>query len=327
MSIEVRRVQRLGSSSLVVTIPKEWASRLGIKAGEKVYLIDEGDSIRITPTVAGMENSSSIRIDLSRLDANMASNAVNCIYLAGVSEARIKVSGNVEDALYAMRMKSDSLSGVDVSADPQGNVDVKILLDIDKIDVSNLMISLGFNATRLLKLLLRVASKGSLDPADLQEASFLWREYTRLQHTIIRYIVTKKLGRTSMIDIQHTSLAASYLGFVNDTLWNTIRLLGSVKIPSLPEGVGESIERLESLIMMVARLIVSPNVKRLKEAYEEVSRLREIVESMLASAGDPGIAFILTRLHDVIRILNIEVYIAACKTILAHVEVDREKQS
>jgi len=40
MSMEVRRVQRLGSSSLVITLPKEWTRRLGIKPGDQILLYD-----------------------------------------------------------------------------------------------------------------------------------------------------------------------------------------------------------------------------------------------------------------------------------------------
>ncbi len=325
MSIEVRRVQRLGSSSLVVTIPKEWASRLGIQAGSKVYLIDEGDSIRISSTLVSMKNSTHIKIDLSRFDAKTASNAVNCIYLAGLSEATVKVSGDLEEVLYLMRMKSDSLTGVDVSANPEGVVKIKILLDIERVDVSNLILSLGFNATRFLKLLTRVTSKGSVEPSDLQEASFLWREYTRIQHTIIRYIVAKKLRESTMIDIQHTSLAASYLGFVNDTLWNTIRLLDKMKITGLPEDFEKLAGEIGSLITLVTRLVISPSSKRLREAFETVSMLQKRVESMLVSSKEPGLIFLLTRLHDILRILNIVMYIAACKNILSNIQVESQE--
>ncbi|MEB3816592.1 MAG: AbrB/MazE/SpoVT family DNA-binding domain-containing protein [Desulfurococcales archaeon] len=46
---ELRRVQRLGGSSLVVTIPKHWAKRLNIRPGDEVAVIDEGEVLKIVP--------------------------------------------------------------------------------------------------------------------------------------------------------------------------------------------------------------------------------------------------------------------------------------
>lgn len=45
-----RKIQRLGGSSLIVTIPKAWARRVGLKPGDNVIVIDDGDSLRIMPS-------------------------------------------------------------------------------------------------------------------------------------------------------------------------------------------------------------------------------------------------------------------------------------
>ncbi|MEM3226367.1 MAG: AbrB/MazE/SpoVT family DNA-binding domain-containing protein, partial [Saccharolobus sp.] len=46
--IETRKVQRLGSSSLFITLPKKWINKWGIKPGDKVILeaLDDG-SLRL----------------------------------------------------------------------------------------------------------------------------------------------------------------------------------------------------------------------------------------------------------------------------------------
>ncbi|GAB6147545.1 AbrB/MazE/SpoVT family DNA-binding domain-containing protein [Stetteria hydrogenophila] len=318
MSIEVRRVQRLGSSSLVVTIPKEWASRLGIQAGSKVYLVDEGDSIKIMPRLPGMEEASA-SLDLTRLDPGMLARVASCIYLAGLSDVTVRVSGDAGEAAYLMRKGSESLSMVDVSIDGGDSLRVRILLDADKVDVASLIRSLGFNAVRFLKLLERVTSKGSIDQQDLEEAGFLGREFMRLQHTIIRYLTMEKLSKLTMADLIHASLGASYLGFANDTLRSTITLLRRIGVPSLGEEHFKLMKDIGSLIQLSARLIVSPSHRRLKEAFDSLQEVRERLESMMASSGDAQVAVLLSRLHTVLRIVNITLYIAACKSILSSV--------
>ena len=317
MSVEVRRVQRLGGSSLVVTIPKEWAAKLGIKAGSRVYLIDEGDSIRILPSLGEPAPQAPVRLDLSKLSERLAVNAVNCVYLAGFSNVLFNVKeGDVDEIVYQMRMKTDSLMGVDVSSDRDG-VKVRVLIDNDRIDVSNLIKSLGFNAVKLLSVLARALESGELGERDYQEAEFLWREYTRYQHMIIRYLITRRLREANVIDVHQTSLAASYLGFANDILWSTVRMMRKIRFESSPEWLSEVLPVLERLLTTIPRLVVTPNLKRLDQAHVDLNEARRLVEGALQSERDPGRAVVLAKLHDALRVLTIVFYVAMCKTILA----------
>jgi len=45
MQIEERTVLRVGGSSLMVTLPKGWLRYMGIKAGDKVEVITNGEII------------------------------------------------------------------------------------------------------------------------------------------------------------------------------------------------------------------------------------------------------------------------------------------
>jgi len=38
----VRKVQRLGGSSLIITLPKQWAKKLGIKVGDEIQVVEDG---------------------------------------------------------------------------------------------------------------------------------------------------------------------------------------------------------------------------------------------------------------------------------------------
>jgi len=49
IGITKRRIQRLGGSSLIVTIPKSWARKIGLTVGDEVVVVDEGDHLKILP--------------------------------------------------------------------------------------------------------------------------------------------------------------------------------------------------------------------------------------------------------------------------------------
>ncbi len=56
LGISRRRVQRLGGSSLIITLPKDWARKAGIAIGDEVIVVDEGNHLKIVPA-----NSSQVK--------------------------------------------------------------------------------------------------------------------------------------------------------------------------------------------------------------------------------------------------------------------------
>ncbi|WP_062662460.1 AbrB/MazE/SpoVT family DNA-binding domain-containing protein [Aeropyrum camini] len=70
----VRRLQKLGSSSLVVTLPKEWVREMGLKQGDPVYVVIEGGSLRIVPAV----NSETYAASRVRLTGSTPATPLGC---------------------------------------------------------------------------------------------------------------------------------------------------------------------------------------------------------------------------------------------------------
>jgi AbrB family looped-hinge helix DNA binding protein len=73
MQIEERTVLRVGGSSLMVTLPKGWLRCMGIKAGDKVEVITNGEIvIRRKRRKSSSERRKQI-IGVSSLDENEVS--------------------------------------------------------------------------------------------------------------------------------------------------------------------------------------------------------------------------------------------------------------
>lgn len=90
-TVTKRRIQRLGGSSLIITLPKTWIKKIGLNVGDAVIVVDEGDHLKILPPdtrVTEKVNTATIRItgylknlDLARL--------VNCAYINGYNRIEI----------------------------------------------------------------------------------------------------------------------------------------------------------------------------------------------------------------------------------------------
>ncbi len=93
-----RKIQKLGSSSLVITIPKSWATRLGLKAGDKVVVVDEGDHLKIMPyDPLSTSNKTTIRLPFKKVLENeeVTKSLIKCLYLCGIERVELfHVTGN-----------------------------------------------------------------------------------------------------------------------------------------------------------------------------------------------------------------------------------------
>jgi len=108
-----RKIQKLGSSSLVITIPKGWAFRLGLKPGDKVVVIDEGDYLKVAPL--NMEDSSRRKLTIrseGNLDNKLLDLILECAYKSGASEVVVEPLNPRYQALEAYHNLENMRHGV-----------------------------------------------------------------------------------------------------------------------------------------------------------------------------------------------------------------------
>ncbi|MEK6851032.1 MAG: AbrB/MazE/SpoVT family DNA-binding domain-containing protein, partial [Candidatus Thermoplasmatota archaeon] len=47
--MESRKVQKVGTSTLTISLPKPWVQKFGLKQGDQVFLEEEGSFLKVTP--------------------------------------------------------------------------------------------------------------------------------------------------------------------------------------------------------------------------------------------------------------------------------------
>jgi len=89
---DLRRVQRLGGSSLVVTIPKQWARKIGLTPGDQVAIIDEGSSLRIVPVaLSGSVRGRTLRVRVNSIIERLGlERVIRCAYTLGYRGVRVE---------------------------------------------------------------------------------------------------------------------------------------------------------------------------------------------------------------------------------------------
>ena len=317
MGMEVRRIQRLGSSSLVVTLPKEWARRLGLKPGSQVILIDEGNSIRIMPM--DHELPKGVYIDISKLEPEIAISVPYCIYISGYDAATVKLPES-ETIISNIKRKAHSFMGMEIFDTGEGEVKLEVLIDMNKIEFNRLFKNMSMTMAKVIRVL-KEAIEGRQENA-LDELKFLQEDFLRTLYLALRYLssaslrVTKKTSSTTGLYI---AMAANYTGLVVDLLHDFIILSSKIIISNITEeekqGIIHILDALEKAGSLELRLIANPSAKRTAELIQLLREAKKEIEQQLINIKTPTAALLLGKLHDAVRLLTISSYVLVCKII------------
>ena len=317
MRVDVRRVQKVGTSSLVVTIPKQWAQKLGIEQGSQVMLVDEGDSIRIIPV--DKRSMPGVEIDLSRAPPMLALNAPVCLYLSGAEKARLRLPS--QDIVEELRLRAMGFMGVQVFEAGEREVEIEVLIDSERINIVTLIKSLGGIAQRLVRILEAVL-EGRAEEAG--KADFVRQDFMRTLYVILRCLLSRKIHRDNAIVVQR-SLAASYVSLAFEIIYQVIR---DVAGRGLDEGDSSLVRRvigpadggadLREDVILLLHLIAEPSAKRLIPLIGRLRRREELAGSLVEEAGSPRAGLVLGRLADAIQMLLLASYVVVCSLVLQH---------
>lgn len=313
MEIDVRRVQRVGTSSLVVTLPKEWARRHNLAPGSQVMLVDEGDSIKIMPV--SRTKDAAMELDLSKLPEKLAVSTPLCIYLSPASEAEVAFPSR--KALADAKQRSLNLMGLQIFDTPEGErARIEVLLDPSRIDISKLLKTLTVSVRETVELLVKVL-RGEGDGVE-EKVELVRTQFLRTHYIVLRYLAAKYTRKGGLENYQVT-LSTSYAGFAIDLLQE---LILTAKRLTLNGVDGEDLESLINIARgievsgdLLFRTLANPSVKRLVELQGELMKTRALSEQLMLGAKSKAAAVIAGKLHDITRLMIISSYVAVCRVI------------
>ncbi|QIW24119.1 phosphate uptake regulator PhoU [Sulfolobus sp. S-194] len=139
--VETRKVQRLGSSSLFITLPKKWINKWGIKPGDKIIMeVSEDGTLRLVAEKIKLNsNKRSVKIDIDSFKQSMTT-AIPCLYALGYDEIIFSSRKNLEHKEVEDVMNfSKQLVGIEVSEVAEDRIKLDCLLDTEKIGIESLL--------------------------------------------------------------------------------------------------------------------------------------------------------------------------------------------
>ncbi len=118
--MEVRKVQVIGGTTFVVSLPKKWVRRVGLKPGGELILIPKGNSGLLMKLKEDVEKilSSTINIDVNSRDKEEILRLIIASYLAGYQNIRITSNVQIDPDIDSfIRNNSWKFMGLEISED------------------------------------------------------------------------------------------------------------------------------------------------------------------------------------------------------------------
>jgi len=312
LSVAPRKLQRLGLSSLVVTLPRRWVEAHGLKPGDLVYVIDEGDRLRIVPAQPS-EARRSYRFDAYKLAMpQLASAALTCLYVNNINDVVMDLKGMGEEGLKYLKQTSMRLLGLEVTQLDSERASVRIVLDDSRADPKMAIKGLGSAVGNIAELLRRASSGEALGSDEVEVAT---AELLKYQHLIMRHVVSSVSEGVIDTRVQGTIVGTAVLGVVGNVLLEALKLAQRWSLRS--SRVAEVAGQLRDLIPMVSAMVAQPSVKRLHEASLTALSLSAWLEDLLGSSQDPKEAAVLSKVDDAVRDLMIVFSAILCSAVLS----------
>ena len=199
--MEIRKVQRVGHSTLTVSLPRDWVRQVGLKQGGIVTLrLSEFGELVVTPGTdfeADEMTVCKINADVCK-DSQLLARIITGNYILGRDTTIISSSTELTaEQLNAIRDSTRRLSGLGIVEQSPNEAVIQCFLDPGKFSVTGLMSRLHKVATSMLDRTLQALTerKYSIALEVLELESEADRLYWLILRQIFRAISTIPLSR------------------------------------------------------------------------------------------------------------------------------------
>jgi phosphate uptake regulator len=188
--METRKVQRLGPSTLAMTLPAEWAKEHGVEKGDEVSLRMGGKgTLTVLPESANTEDSKAI-IRADRLNANALERAIVAQYVLGRRIIHIEKSEGALDSehINAVYKAETQLMGLGVIEETPERIAIRCSVDPEDFTLDNLLERLENTGSTMRGEAVKALAHGNPDLA--QRALNRERQANKIFVLLLRLIFT-----------------------------------------------------------------------------------------------------------------------------------------
>lgn len=255
---EVRKVQRFGRSTLMVSLPADWVRVVGLRPGDPVSIDVLDDlSIRVIPlSLSKQSKMLTSRVMVGKDTSEMLlGRVIYALYLLGVDRVEVLSEERVmpENLLRSLRSIAKTLMGVEITEYSPNRIVFQILIDSSKYSAVTVIDRMLEHVRSMFEYIETYVASGAIHL--LREVQELEVEVDRLNALIVRQLVDL---------VRHRDLAKQ-LG-VKDALVTEYR------------NIAKSLEEAADALSEIASIMADRGTPLLEKMKREVTMLSECID-------------------------------------------------
>ena len=307
--MEARKVQRVGYSTLTVSLPREWVEDVKLKAGDIVSIKREDDgSLKLIPGPEHKQEevkNCTVNSDLCN-SSNLLPRVITWNYILGHDTIRIVAKDELKRShLEEIRATTQRLTGLSIVEQTLKQVTLQSFVDPTRFPIYGLMRRLHI----IINSMLEVSMKALIErrPELAAEVTHMEEESDRIYWLIVRQLllaikdrsVGTKIGIESPLHIAGNRVVAKTLEEMADSAENiAIEVIALKDKDVASEALLNDIAKFALQVTKVSDLsvkaLLTGDVALSNESIEMVEATendeRKLSQRVVASAKDPSIA-------------------------------------
>ncbi len=282
-----RKVQGIGSS-LLISLPKEWASTHGVKRGSILFLeVLDDDTIRIYPTDLKGRESREVTISYPLPYNEHIVDKITGAYLLGYDVIRVRSSKAITyEEREVIKNAIERLVSLEIVDEDATNIVAQFLLDASALDPAKILYRMSAIVSGMYRDVV-IALEGK-DKAILKSIPRRDDEVDRQYFLLVRLLrsmLRERLSssaRLSSIEILDYRIAAHMLESAGDSVVELARSIEGISIEHNDAGYAELVKiarSIEGIQDLAVRTFIG---KSRAGSLEVVSRYKKLVEHINA---------------------------------------------
>jgi len=293
MEHDSRKLIRVGPGSIALTIPKKWASLLGLKAGDVVDIYFDGKRLSAVPRRrTAADESIQIFIDVNEGNVSAAVRKLTAAFVEGITKVRVRCPQETLRKLTAELRKAVP-DFIIVGSSGRGDLSdiVFTSYDVELGDVVNKIVNLVVETVRNLSV-------------NREAVNYLINEFIRLYNVSLRIAKTKVMETygEDLMDVTDTIVLLSHTRELVSELQNYMMMTGGSGL------AGELDVMIEELTEAILNSVVTNN---LDSAVRHIDACEELKHKLSSMITDEKVVVMVERILD--KLSNIaEIGVRAC---------------
>ncbi|WP_290595618.1 MULTISPECIES: phosphate signaling complex PhoU family protein [unclassified Archaeoglobus] len=281
--MEVRKLQLIGGSSYMVSLPKTWVKSNELKQGDDIFLQVEDSVITLYPkSFRDFARVTSVQIDeLPRLDERFVRRYIYALYLQGIDEIVITDEKINARAVSKIGEIVKDLIGMEIIDASEGKVVLKCLTSTD-FDVYGVVRRMTQIIQSMIETVIDGIEKGDTEALkDIQnlekDSDRLYLLAVRQEHRLVREFSSPSKWNELRL-ILGIRTVAKLLEEISDALYNFSTYAIEMKYDELKE-VKKYFEKLNVAFEKLSKAYFNSNVSLSEESIEDLEKLEETLLS------------------------------------------------